>query len=203
MRESTPPGAPVRRAKDGRSWRIGTQIDVDWILDGTETGLSITSGIPPVFEAYATVVLPDRNENRPLDDELLLGLLGDESGAQPWWLGYLDVGTQDVLFPDVPMVTLYVGWQYVLIEAGRSQAADWRTDNGWRGAVPDRFFQPTAHGCCQRCGMTTGAALADPDTWCNASSSIQDLIPAKSASASTRHRRDTLHGDTFNLKDWR
>lgn len=140
MRESTSPGGPVRREKDGRSWRIGTQIDVDWIVDGTVTGLTITSGIPPVFEAYATVAFPDRDENRPLDDELLLGLLGDESGAQPWWLGYLDVGGEDVIFPDVPMVTLYAGWQYVLVEAGQPQAASWRINNSWRGAVPDLVF---------------------------------------------------------------
>ncbi len=140
MRESTPPGAPVRREKDGRSWRIGTQIDVDWTLDGTETGRTITSGIPPVFEAYATVVLPDRDENRRLADELLLGLLAEESDAQPWWLDYLDVGADDVIFPDVPMVTLYADWQYVLVEAGRPQAANWRNDNAWKGKLPDLVF---------------------------------------------------------------
>lgn len=139
MRDSTPQGVPVRRKKDGRSWPIGTQIDVDWILDGTEIGRTITSGIPPVFEAYATVVLPNRDEARALD-KLLLGLLAEESGAQPWWLGYLDVGGNDVIFPDVLMVTLYAGWKYVLVEAGRSQAADWRTDDAWKGKLPDLVF---------------------------------------------------------------
>ena len=48
----------VRRARDGSTWRIGTDGEVAWIADGTSTGLAITAAIPPVFEAYATVVLP-------------------------------------------------------------------------------------------------------------------------------------------------
>ena len=38
---------------------IGTDAEVAWIADGTSTGLTITAAIPPVFEAYATVVLPE------------------------------------------------------------------------------------------------------------------------------------------------
>ena len=48
----------VRVARDGSTWRIGTDADVAWITDGTSTGRTITSAIPPVFEAYTTVVLP-------------------------------------------------------------------------------------------------------------------------------------------------
>jgi hypothetical protein len=38
---------------------IWTATEVAWINTGTRTGRSITAGIPPVFAAYATVVLPD------------------------------------------------------------------------------------------------------------------------------------------------
>src|SRR5260221_203159 len=47
----------VTRARDGRTWRIGTDADVAWIANGTSVGRTITAGIPPVFDAYATVVL--------------------------------------------------------------------------------------------------------------------------------------------------
>jgi hypothetical protein len=49
----------VRLAKDGTSWRIGTDAEVAWIVNGTSAGLTITAAIPPGFEAYATVVLPN------------------------------------------------------------------------------------------------------------------------------------------------
>ena len=37
--------------RDGRSWRIGTAGDVAWIAGRTAPGVSITTAIPPVFEA--------------------------------------------------------------------------------------------------------------------------------------------------------
>jgi hypothetical protein len=40
--------------KDERSWSIGTIRKVDWIVNGTTEGPSITVAIPPVFEAYPT-----------------------------------------------------------------------------------------------------------------------------------------------------
>jgi hypothetical protein len=43
----------VQVSKDGRSWRIGTATDVDWIAGHTTAGVSITTAIPPVFDAYA------------------------------------------------------------------------------------------------------------------------------------------------------
>ncbi len=45
----------VTRTKDGGVWRIGRDVDVAWIQQNTEGGLAITSGIPPMFEAYATL----------------------------------------------------------------------------------------------------------------------------------------------------
>jgi hypothetical protein len=52
----------------------------------------LTSAIPPIFAAYATVVVPDTDEGRSEDSRLLLRLLSEQSGDQPWWLGYLDTG---------------------------------------------------------------------------------------------------------------
>jgi hypothetical protein len=43
----------VTRARDGSTWRIGTDAEVAWIADGTSMGRTITAAIPPVFEAYA------------------------------------------------------------------------------------------------------------------------------------------------------
>ena len=55
------PGPTVRRW--GRKWRIGTDADVAWIEGATSTGLTITSAIPPVFADYATIVVPDPNDD--------------------------------------------------------------------------------------------------------------------------------------------
>jgi len=58
----------VRLARDGRMWRIGTQTEVAWIAGGTSAGLTITAAIPPVFEAYATVVLPAGGDGQDKHD---------------------------------------------------------------------------------------------------------------------------------------
>jgi hypothetical protein len=86
-------------------------------------GLTITAAIPPVFEAYATVVLPYAGRGPDSHDRAVLALLSDQSADLPWWLGYLDTGADDIVFPGTPMVTLYAGWHYVLVEAGAEQAA--------------------------------------------------------------------------------
>jgi hypothetical protein len=117
--------------KDGRTWRIGTDAEVAWIADGTRTGLTITAAIPPVFEAYATVVLPDSDAGQVKHDQAVLELLSGQSAGQPWWLGYLDTGADDIVFPDAPMVSLYAQWRYVLVEA---EPARWRPEPGARPA---------------------------------------------------------------------
>ena len=94
----------VGRPRDGSTWRIGTDAEVAWIADSTPTGLTITAAIPPVFEAYATVLLPDRGDGQDQHDRAVLGLLNGQSAGQPWWLGYLDTGSDDIVFPDAPMV---------------------------------------------------------------------------------------------------
>jgi hypothetical protein len=136
----------VRRARDGSTWRIGTDAEVAWIAEGTSIGLTITAAIPPVFEAYATVVVA-YGEERVKHDRAVLALLAEQSAIQPWWLGYLDTGVDDIVFPDVPKVTLYAGWQYVLVEAGPEQAAAWLPSDGrayGSGDLPNLMF-PADH----------------------------------------------------------
>jgi hypothetical protein len=112
-----------KAVKDGRSWPSGADKDVDWIANGTAPGLGITAAIPPVFSAYATV------------------LVDEKSSGQPWWLGYLDTGSDDVVFSQAPRVTLYAGWRYVLVQAGPEEAASWRQGPPWpRGVIPDLLF---------------------------------------------------------------
>jgi hypothetical protein len=130
----------VTRSKDGRSWRIGPGAEVEWIAAGTSTGLTITSAIPPVFGSYATIVIPDDLGARAEHDQLVLDLLRRHAGAGPWWLGYLETGSDDVIFPDVPRVSLYAGWNYVLVEAGPDQAARWRDDPLSVHTIPELVF---------------------------------------------------------------
>ena len=55
----------VWRTKDGRAWRVGLDAEIAWIGENTETGLGITSAIPPLFAAYATLELPGTGEHDP------------------------------------------------------------------------------------------------------------------------------------------
>ena len=143
------PDPPVTRARDGRAWQIGTATEVDWIAKGTSSGLTITSGIPPVFDDYATIVLPDPSKQQELHEHskqqerherALLTVLSEHSANQSWWLGYLDTGVADIVFPDAPMVSLYGGWDYVLVAAGPEHALTWRERDPWKGALPDLMF---------------------------------------------------------------
>ena len=132
----------VTRSRDGSTWRIGTDAEVGWIAAGTAPGRAITSAIPAVFESYATVLVT-YGEERDAHDRALLTLLREQAPDQPWWLGYLDTGVDDLVFPDAPTVTLYAGWPYVLIEAGPDQAAAWRPDDGrahGTGDLPNLMF---------------------------------------------------------------
>lgn len=133
----------VMKMRDGSRWRIGTSAEVAWIADATSAGLTITAAIPPVFEAYATVVLPQDGERQEEHDTAVLALLSEHSAAQRWWLGYLDTGADDIVFPDAPRVTLYAGWPYALVEAGPEQAATWRESGAWsywKGRLPNLMF---------------------------------------------------------------
>ena len=134
-------GASPVAWKDGRQWRVGTDADVAWIQESTPAGVAITSAIPPVFAAYATLVVPETDEGRAEHSRLVLRLLSEQSRDQPWWLGYLDTGSDDLVLPDAPRVSLYASWEYVLVQAGPEEAARWRHDlRSWRAPGPDLIF---------------------------------------------------------------
>jgi hypothetical protein len=135
--------------KDGRAWRIGGEAEVAWIRENTAVSFAITSAIPPVFEAYATLELPgsgDHDESSPLEDPDrhnagVFAVLAEHSGAQPWWIGYLETGGSDIVFDDVQKVRPGTSdaW-YVLVEAGPEQAGIWRERDHWKGPLPDLMF---------------------------------------------------------------
>ena len=132
--------ARLTRVKDAQSWQIGTDAEVAWIRESTVVGLTITSAIPPIFDAYATIFVPGDRDDRTRHDQALLAILSEQAPAQPWWLGYLDTGADDVVFHDVPKVLLYSRWPYVFVEAGPPQAASWKDASSWRGPLPDVIF---------------------------------------------------------------
>lgn len=115
-----------------------------WIATATVAGknTTITAAIPPVFEAYATFHELGWEAAFVAEQErAVVEHLVDLSGDQPWWLGYLDTGATDVVFPDAPMVSLY-NFDYVLVEAGPEQALTWRVGRiqSPHGVLPDLFF---------------------------------------------------------------
>ncbi|WP_205879634.1 hypothetical protein [Mycobacterium paragordonae] len=135
--------AVTRVFRDGRSWLVGTESDVAWINAATSIGVRITSAIPPVFDDYGTVVLPDTYEEGPRHDRTVVALLHRHSPDQQWWVGYLDTGCADVVFPDAPRVTLYADWPYVLVKAGPEEITDWRSGDFWSSkpsGLPDLIF---------------------------------------------------------------
>jgi len=143
------------RTKDARGWRIGSEAEVEWIARGTTHGFAITSAIPPMFEAYATLELPgtpgvggswsadvdDLEEQRVQDARVVALLSKHTTASQPWWLGYLETGIgAETIFYDVAKVKLYADWSYVLIQAGAEQAGSWRERDLWKGVLPDLIF---------------------------------------------------------------
>lgn len=126
--------------RDGRDWRIGTAEDVAWLAGRTTLGLSVTTAIPPVFDAYATCH-PPGDTGYPAHERALVDELARHTPEQPWWLGYLETGAHDIVFPHAPRVYLYWDWRYVLVEAGPEQALSWRTGHmRGDGSLPDLFF---------------------------------------------------------------
>ena len=143
------------RAKDGRDWCIGSAEEVRWIQE-TPLGNSVADAVPPIFDAYATLEQPltgDRlteweaahdRQTLVIDawerhEASLLGILIERTEPQPWWLGYLETGSSDVVFPDAPRVEMYAHWPYVLVEAGPDQAAKWRSEVVYE-SLPDLMF---------------------------------------------------------------
>jgi hypothetical protein len=134
-------GDGLRVHRDGREWRLGTADDAAWINDGTSAGAAITSAIPPVFDAYCALELPRPNEaaEQSRHERAVIELLTRHTPEQPWWLGYLDTGASDVVFPYTPRTTIYSGYGYVLVQAGPQQATSWRR-NGFSWRLPELIF---------------------------------------------------------------
>ena len=138
---------------------------VDWITDWTRKDRTIVSAIPPMYAAYATIVVPDGDEAKTQSDRALVEALEAHAPADRWWLGYLDTGAADLSNIKGQRVSAYAGWTYVLKACGPRQVLAAR-DNGHStpGTAPCPSFcsRTTAHGSSRRCGTTTGAASADP-----------------------------------------
>jgi hypothetical protein len=116
-----------------RDWSFATPETVEWISRGIGTGRSVTSAIPPVFDGYATVVEVDDDAALVRQERAVMGHLA-EYGSHVWWLGYLDTGAHNVVFPSATRVSLYWGWAYVFAEAGPEEALQ------WRDSLPDLIF---------------------------------------------------------------
>jgi hypothetical protein len=122
--------------------RFGTDADVAWINEATSVGLGIESAIPPAFDAYATITLPEPEmDDRRKNAGSVLRHLRAHSGDQQWWLGYLDTGGPPVMFPAAPQVTLCSNWSYAFVLAEPGEALRWRfgLDSGPRPG-PDIAF---------------------------------------------------------------
>jgi hypothetical protein len=127
--------------RDGMGWLLGTAADVAWINEATSICVEIDSAIPPVFDAYATIVLPESGVGLGVrHDQAMIELLRRQSPEETWWLGYLDTGSADVVFPDAPRMSLYANWSYVVVQAGPEQALRWRPQDGWSRRLPDLIF---------------------------------------------------------------
>lgn len=127
--------------KDGRLWRVGTPSDIAWLVN-RPVGTTIATAMPLVFQAYATLLPPDEEVTEPAHEQAVIDVLVAHTAPQPWWLGYLDTGADDVVFPDVPRVALYFDWPYVLVEGGPAEALRWRRGHmrSGDGHLPDLFF---------------------------------------------------------------
>jgi hypothetical protein len=125
--------------RDGQEWRLGTDVEVAWINDGTSGSTDITLAIPPVYASYCRVLLPrDEYSERVAHEQAVIELLAEQTTEQPWWLGFLDTGGTDVVFPYAPRATVY-GWPYVLVAAGPHEASTWREAH-FEAALPNLMF---------------------------------------------------------------
>jgi hypothetical protein len=125
------------------NWEIDTPADMSWIKDGTATGMTITSAIPPVFAAYATATDPETHDsnNAPTAryTEAVLQHLKAEALDQPWWLGYLDKPA-DVVFSEAPPGRSIRDVEVRAGQAGPDQAATWRSTYWGDPLLPDLMF---------------------------------------------------------------
>jgi hypothetical protein len=121
--------------------------------------LTVTSAIPRIFPAYATVVVPELVVGLAEHEQHVIRLLSDHSSDHDWWLGYLDTGASDIVFPNAPRVRMYSHWPYVLVKAGPQQALQWREEpSPLHCGLPDLIFP------ADRSWLIS--ALWDDEWWC-------------------------------------
>jgi hypothetical protein len=177
----------ARAEKDGRTWRIGGEAEVAWIREHTEVSFAITSAIPAVFEAYATLELPESGHHPAASaaewarhTAAVLSVLTEHSAPQPWWLGYLETGSSDVVFDEAQRVNAGATNEtsYVVVEAGPDQAGTWRDSEHYKGPLPDLMFP------ADRTWLVS--TLWDDDWTCIGGS--RDLVDALSANPDLRDR---------------
>jgi len=138
--------------RDGREWRLGTGAAVSWINDATSAGTAITAAIPPIFASYCTLLLPGNGDHElAAHERAVIERLTEQTPEQSWWLGYLDTGASDVVFPYAPRTTVYSGWGYVLVEAGPQETRTWR-DADFKSALPDLVFPTDRSWLVWMCG---------------------------------------------------
>ena len=150
-------------SKDGRTWRIGTAAEVDWIA-GRPNGVTIATTIPLVFDAYATFY-PADNITAATHEHTLVAELVHHTADQAWWLGFLETGAHDIVFPSAPRVSLYWHWPYVVVGAGPEQALTWRTGHmrDGTGALPDLFFPADRSWLVSALWDDTWTCIGGPD----------------------------------------
>ena len=118
-----------------------------------------------------------------------MAILTDHSDGDPWWLGFLDTGGDDTIIPTAPMLTTLPTWRYVLIEAGPTEAANWRGnyESDWR-TLPDLIFPADRSWlvntlwdddwrCVGGSRSLVDALLADPDLDARQVQAGEDMTP--------------------------
>ena len=118
---------------------FGTPAEVAWIDAGTAVGSTVTSAIPPVFEAYCTLTVPVLPVDIRAQNDRLIALLERAPPQQRWWMGFLETGISDVVFAQGWRVRVYNN-QYVLVQAEKDQAVRWRARAEDKELLPDLMF---------------------------------------------------------------
>lgn len=111
-------------AKNGRADRHGRRRGLD---RGADRERRLGHRRHPAGLRSVRDLPPARGRPVAAHKQAVVAELAPHTAEQSWWLGFLDTGAHDTVFRQVPMVRLYWGWQYVLVEAGPDQALAWRT----------------------------------------------------------------------------
>jgi hypothetical protein len=190
-------GGLVMVSKDGRNWQIGTTREVDWIVNGTTEGPSITVAIPPVFEAYATFYEPD-GVAILAHEQAVVNRLVEFTPGQSWWLGYLDTGAHSIVSDDAPKVSLDWDWRYVLMAAAPSKPSAGERDTCERSTASFRTCSllKIDPGWFRLSGTTPGPVLAGQKLLSKLFTTIRWFKPTRPAGCrcQTTRTRPRLRG---------